>query len=603
MTRIRRRLEPGAVAGLVLCLAFILATATPARSADRSFALRSLTTTAYVAADGSMSVTEKITYEFDGGPFNFGIRSFRPDQRRRITDFSATAENGEPLTVIPPSTSLSGEWEWGLRGVSNRRVTYTLRYKVPDAIDLGTDVGELYWQFLGEDHPGVDDVTIEVVAPEAFPPATETTSDADASVLRAWGHGPRNGRVDVLAGRVRLTVSDVPGGVFVEARVAIPATGFDGPPESGPRLATIIAEEGEAIDETFDGPRRFDPVVGNVLASVMVLAGAGALGAVWARYGREPKPDPMIGDYWREPLDDPPAIVLANLSKGKVALGRTVGSTLIDLAQRGYLTITEEHEERWGSDKTVHRLRWAGKPTDDLAPFERSLLQHVFLGRTETTIDDVTAWATANQTQARAFARAFERDVGAAFSARQYKAKVQPKATIWLVAAAVAVALGSFVSARLGGNLSVVGYVAAVALFAAGSILVVNRTQRGADEKAKAQALKAYLKDFSNLEEAPVGHLVLWDRFLVYAVALGVADELLDGLRVRLPNLADDPHLGAWYRGPGIGAGRLGHLAPFAGSFGNATATAIAPPSRSGSGGGFSGGGGGGGGGGGFGAR
>jgi uncharacterized membrane protein len=327
------------------------------------------------------------------------------------------------------------------------------------------------------------------------------------------------------------------------------------------------------------------------------------LGAVWARYGREPKPDPMIGDYWREPLDDPPAVVLANLGKGKVSLGPAVGATLIDLAQRGYLTITEEHEERWGPDKTVHRLHWAGKPTDDLAPFERDLLQHVFLGRSETTIDDVTAWAKANQTQARAFAKGFEREVGAAFSAQQYKAKVQPKATTWLIAAAAAVALGGFVSARLGGKLSLVGYIAAVALFVVGSILVVNRTQRGADAKARAEALKRYLKDFSNLEEAPVGHLVLWDRFLVYAVALGVADELLDGLRVRLPNVADNPNLGAWYRGPGFGAGRLGHVALFAGSFGSATATAVAPPSRSGSGGGFSGGGGGGGGGGGFGAR
>jgi uncharacterized membrane protein len=576
---------------------------------SKSFDLLDLSTEATVNPDASMDVVEQITYDFRGGPFNFGIRSFIRQDRDRITDFEVSDSSGRPLDTIRPSNSESGDWEWRLGGISDETETYTIRYHVAGAVKVGTDVGELYWQFVGEDHTGIDRVNIVVHLPGSFPVATESTADSDATVVRAWGHGPRNGTVHVAPDRVLYAVSPVPAHKFVEARIAIPATAFTADAVSGARLPDILDEEGEFVSDTLNdnAGRRSSGSKNTAAANAVVPAfaalGLAGLGATWVKFGREPKPDPMIGKYWREPLEDPPGIVLANLAKGTPQLGPSIGATLIDLAQRGYLSIREERQERFGPDKVVHVLTWRGKPTAELAPYERELLQHIFLGRPEVTTDDVTAWAKANQTEAKAFAKSFQAGIKQAYDGKKYRTAIRGPAVAVLALSSGACLLGWLVSSSLGGKLGFVSVIAAIVIFAVGMKLVANRSQRGADEAAKAESLKQFLKDFSNLEEAPAGHLILWERFLVYAVTLGVADDLMRGLQTRLPAVVADPHYAAWYASPYGPGRRFDRVGDFPSTFGAATATAFVPPSRSGSGGGFSGGGGGGGGGGGFGAR
>ena len=606
--RVRARIGVLAALAFLLLVSAARGDGTSAAAESKSFSLPELITEATVASDGSMAVTEHIMYVFRGGPFNFGIRSFLPADRSRITDFHAADANGTPLGVIAPSDSVLHEWEWRLGAVSDTSVTYTLTYRVPRAITLGPDVGELYWQFLGKDHPGVGHLKVTIAVPGPFTVATNATAPTDTIVLRGWGHGPRQGTVKVDPSQVVLDVSRVPAGQFVEARLAIPASAFTGDATTGPRLAKIIDEEGSFVDATLaedkgrSGAVHDHQGLGNLLAPGAGLFGLAGLAALWVGFGREPKPDPMIGEYWREPLDDPPAIVLANLSKGTVPLGPAFGSTVIDLAQRGYLTIREESHERLGPDDVTHRFVWAGKPTTDLLPFERDLLEHVFLGKNEVTTDDVSDWAKANRVAAQKFAKSFQSEAVAIYDLRRYKAKKLGPASAVLVAVALGVGVLGFVANHLGSKLGFIAYIAAVLVLVAGSLLLVNRTQKGADEKAKADALKRFLKDFSNLKEAPAGHLVLWERYLVYAVTLGVAKELLQGLQVRLPAVANDPNYAIWY--VALGPGRhFDHLQDFNRTFGAQAATAMAPPSKSGGGGGFSGGGGGGGGGGGFGAR
>ena len=53
-----------------------------------------------------------------------------------------------------------------------------------------------------------------------------------------------------------------------------------------------------------------------------------------------------------------------------------------------------------------------------------------------------------------------------------------------------------------------------------------NGPRRGRAAITSGSGVRNYLHDFSQLETAPAGHLVLWERYLVYAVALGVSDEL-----------------------------------------------------------------------------
>src|SRR5690606_11876147 len=122
-----------------------------------------------------------------------------------------------------------------------------------------------------------------------------------------------------------------------------------------------------------------------------------------------------------------------------------------------------------------------------------------------------------------------------------------------------------------------VAIVAAVIGFGVGTALLGNRTQAGAEANARAQGLKKFLKDFSQLDEAPVGHLILWERFLVYSVALGVSGDLVRNIAFKVPEVANNPGFAVWYVGAGNGLNRFDGVGRM-GDVGASIATSFSPP-------------------------
>ena len=117
----------------------------------------------------------------------------------------------------------------------------------------------------------------------------------------------------------------------------------------------------------------------------------------------------------------------------------------------------------------------------------------------------------------------------------------------------------------------------------------------GALEAARWEAFKRYLADFSRLDDAPVISLQLWDRFLIYAITFGIAQEVLEQARLHAPPELETQSSIYWFGHHGFSGGHTENA--FVG-LESALNGAFTPPSSGGSGGGFSGGGGGGGGGG-----
>jgi uncharacterized membrane protein len=578
---------------VAIALTAVSSAPTPAHAQTKSFTLDSWIVTARINTDASMDVTELLTYDFVGGPFNFGIRTF--DTREEdISGFAASDPEG-PLEVIPPARSVSGEWEWALRRpTSDATVTYTLTYHVADAVEVGSDVADLNWMFIGEDHPSIGDVAITVDFPPGIPAATADVADSDTTVLRAFAHGPSNGVIRVAQSRATATVTGVGNGQFVEIRAIAPATAFDAR-GSETLLAKILKQERQLQDEKKHHELAW------VLTPILAAVGALGTGLLWLVGGRERKSTEVLGEYWREPLDERPAVALANLNRGTVNAGPTIAGTIVDLAQRGYIRIIGEHIERFGPDKTIHRYQWAGKEfAPDVVQYERDVLEMLFRGQTETTSEDVNDWARHHQSSAQSKLNRIKAGVKAEYIKYGFETKVNPLHMGLLVALCAAVGLASFlVKVWTKNGFAWLGVGAAAALLAGGSYILRNRSQAGADAAAKARGLRNYLRDFSRLDEAPVGHLILWERYLVYAVALGVSKELIHGLETRVPQVANDPAFGLWYVGmAGHRFDAFDQIEVQSSSF-----VSAATPNRSGSGGGFSGGSSGGGGGGGAGAR
>lgn len=109
--------------------------------------------------------------------------------------------------------------------------------------------------------------------------------------------------------------------------------------------------------------------------------------------------------------------------------------------------------------------------------------------------------------------------------------------------------------------------------------------------------VRGYLTDFPRLHEAPPATLQLWERFLVYGIAFGIADRVLQAAHMSMPEEVAQASSIYWISpGGNLGAGATSiAIGDLASGFGSA----LAPPSSGAGGGGvgFSGGGGGGGGG------
>ena len=67
-----------------------------------------------------------------------------------------------------------------------------------------------------------------------------------------------------------------------------------------------------------------------------------------------------------------------------------------------------------------------------------------------------------------------------------------------------------------------------------------KRTEKGALEYKKWKAFKQFLKDFGSMDEKSLPEIILWEKYLVYAVVLGCADKLSKTMKIKLENMNVD---------------------------------------------------------------
>ena len=122
-----------------------------------------------------------------------------------------------------------------------------------------------------------------------------------------------------------------------------------------------------------------------------------------------------------------------------------------------------------------------------------------------------------------------------------------------------------------------------------------NRTKKGAEHYIKWKRFKRFLSDFSNLRNVPPEAIVLWEKYIVYAIPLGVADKVEKAMKIVFENYSGEVHSSIFAAGT-ASTFSAADFASLSNSFSSAFSSAV---STSGSGGFGAGGGAGGGGGGG----
>jgi hypothetical protein len=298
-----------AVGGLMLL-------ATPPANA-KSYDLPSARVVMTVRPDGSLAVTEDITFKFSGS-YSGAERSIPVRSFERL-DSVAVSENGrayEPGASTQTGSSghpgtfgaaRDGDREhvvWHYSAADETR-TFRVSYLVRGAALAYDDVVEVNEQVWGDEWPAkLGRLEATLVLP----------GQASGATLRGWGHpGSVHGTVDLGTDRIVLNASDVPSRRAVELHATFPRgllTSTAGArTHQGPGMDAVLASERQLTRDEAPGPSKVPAVL--IAAALGIALGLLLLLAVYLRFGRDRpdrtgSPPPLVS----VPPDDlPPALV------------------------------------------------------------------------------------------------------------------------------------------------------------------------------------------------------------------------------------------------------------------------------------------------------
>lgn len=324
------------------------------------------------------------------------------------------------------------------------------------------------------------------------------------------------------------------------------------------------------------------------------------------RWGREPKAPDDLGKYFRDLPDDPPAVVDALMHWGRIR-PNAFGATVLDLAPRGYLKVTQATADRGIlPDHTEYEFTIlkavpgvmpgtvapadadadtdVAEPDGELMAFGRATLKQLFSVSSTVTQSELVKQSRANQAESAKRWSTFQTSATRILKGRGYLNGGRALPFILNIGMAIIlglVAIGALsVRAWIGGGIVLAWAAVQLAL----TPLLPQRTPKGNRRYHEWLGVRNYLRDFSQLADAPAGHLILWERYLVYAVALGVSDELAHELAARIPP-EQSAEFATWYdvgtHGPDYGS-----IGQFSSSFASSAVSSFTPPSGGGGGGG-----------------
>ncbi len=309
--------------------AILLLLAVPALPAGaKSYWMAGADVTVQVNDDGSLLVTENLTFEFDGS-FSGAYRDIPTDSGESIQVLSVADQSG--FYELGGCTTLGCSSPAGLYGVEQRsgltRIvwhhrsedenrTFQIVYRVTGLAVAYDDVVDVNLKVWGDQWP----IGLERLAARMQLPAGASQGD-----VLVWGH-PLGVDGSTSLGEDGVSPSleafSVPAEQWVELRVAFPTDllgSTDGATRvNGDGLEAILEEEALFADEeaAAASARRTGLIAGGALA-IAIVAGLG--GSVYWFYGREPR---VVYDreYEQEPPGDlTPAEVGALLSQGAVS--------------------------------------------------------------------------------------------------------------------------------------------------------------------------------------------------------------------------------------------------------------------------------------------
>jgi uncharacterized membrane protein len=474
------------------------------------------------AVANRFDVTEIYDVEFSG-TFRFGSRVLEMNNLDVVENIQVS-QNGQALSRDCSGGNNPGTFcaSWQNREytivynffdpITDSSSNFEIKYTVVGALRIYDDGDQIYWSAIPDEHFGftIRNSAVTVELPAGYAP--REGADPYATYGAATNISLNGSTVTAVA------TDGVSGNEELEIRVQFPHNPDAQPPE---------------WQASFDSSRAFEENVkpllriGAFVVSLLILLGGSLFMYIkWYQKGRDPKIGP-VPDYLSEPPTEglSPALV-GGLVDEQVDV-RDVISIVVDLAQRGYMVIEETRESAvFGlSQKSEFAFKRTDKPLDDLRKFERSVIDGIFGGKREASLDDLQNkfYVTIAKVKREVYA---ELGKSGFFNGNPEKVR-----TSWmgsggcLFAIGFVLLIGSAMFELLENDASWLvlpgAFVILGLVVMAFGRAMPAKTREGATESAKWQAFGKYLRNLDRYAE-PEQEAAHFADYLPYAVAFGV---------------------------------------------------------------------------------
>lgn len=498
------------------------------------YEIESLDIVANIERDGSLEVEERVVYDIgkiNGILYNIDALGYGKFSDLQIFyeddgEFKQARNNTAPSEGNFTVSVDDGLYQIKLYAPSqNERKEFIFRYNLTRGVTVYRDIAQLNRKMVGKDwQNSIGNISVTVNLPE----------NVKKDDIYAFGHGPLTGNIEILDGKsVRYTLNDYRPGEFLEVNLLFPKnilTSFN--PllmKNKSALKEILDMEGKLAKEANDARKR--AIIGFYLGRVvLVLAVAWWLFLVvfiYLKNSKRYKVENEYGEYFRELPDDySPSIAGTLVSRNLYPSGRELFAMLLDLVRKGHLKLEE------GEKTTTLILQESGKP---LSEEEKFILNWYIreLGDGEKIILESVEASIKGRGGAKEFNRNYERWRTIVYSDMLEKNLKMDKRDKFSTSLGIFTGIAYFI----GGGMLVVYFQSElfILMILLGFILLpyTFSRKRASLEKEKAisrwEAFKKFLVDYSNLEEAKLASIELWEHYFVYAVALGVAEKVAKG--------------------------------------------------------------------------
>ena len=502
-----------------------------------SFRIEKLDIEANLQKDGSMVVSEAVTYDIDeinGVYFDIDAKGFGELQYIQVFEDDSTGGFKE-VDTSNYEVSVSDEL-YRIKLYSknhNNRRTFKFVYKLPEAITVYDDVAQFNRKMVGKEwQQGINYITAKVIIP--------VSASYDNSNILVFGHGPLTGEVDKEGNTVVYRLNNYYPGDFLEAHILMEPEIFSEYNKSKivhkdmkQKLLDMEAKLADEANAERDKAIRQQEMINKVFEKPGLIFGV--LSSIWGAlmyyihviFKRKNKVKNSVGKYLRElPDNSSPALVGGFMTNS--INDNEILATIVDLVRRKVLTLEN-------SDKNSIIILTGS--TENLSAQEKAIVDIYINDFGDGKSLDLKSFGFFQKVP-MSVARKFEKWRAMVQSEMNRKnLTYQGLGCLGVIFFAFFPMIFTFAGLVIGmitGNkMFLLIVVMGIILFVSGAKARYPRKEL-AEAKDKWQAFKNFLSDYSQLEEAKITSVHLWEQYFVYAVALGVSEKVVKAYKKAL---------------------------------------------------------------------